>query len=75
MLKAAIFEEGADGTRRLVTTARWLSPIQVAWVLGVGKSTVYRMIEDGRLPAVRHGATYRLTPEDVLDYLRRASEW
>lgn len=44
-----------------------LTPLEVARILKVGKSTVYRMIEDGRLPAVTIVGTnlLRVRAEDV----------
>jgi excisionase family DNA binding protein len=56
-----------------------LEPIEVARRLHVGKSTVYEMLRDGRLPYVKNGRRGRLVAESELRELimrqtRRASQ-
>ena len=42
------------------------SVTEVAADLGVGRTTVFRYIREGRLPAVRvGGGGYRINPDDV----------
>ncbi len=42
------------------------SVTEVAADLGVGRTTVFRYIREGRLPAVRVGSGgYRINPDDV----------
>lgn len=42
---------------------------EVAQLMRVSKMTVYRLIKQGDLPAVRIGRGYRLREEDVHTYL------
>lgn len=41
---------------------------EIAEILRVSKMTVYRMIHDGELPAIRVGRSYRV-PQAVVDQL------
>jgi excisionase family DNA binding protein len=43
----------------------YLSPDEVARMLGVDRKTVYAAIRDGRLPALRLGRTLRVSVEDL----------
>ncbi len=49
--------------------ARFLTVNEVAQILRVSKMTVYRLINQGDLPAVRVGRGYRVREEDVHRYL------
>jgi len=49
--------------------ARFLTVAEVADALRVSTMTVYRLIKSGDLRAVRVGKSYRLTDEDVDQYL------
>jgi excisionase family DNA binding protein len=42
------------------TEALLVRPMQAAIMLGVGRSTVYRLIEEGALPSVRLGGIVRI---------------
>jgi excisionase family DNA binding protein len=42
-----------------------LTAQQVQGLFGVDRSTVYRMAEDGRLPALKIGRQWRFRPEDI----------
>lgn len=44
---------------------------EVAAKLRVSKMTVYRQVHDGELPAVRVGRSFRVTEDDVDEYLRK----
>ena len=52
-------------------TREWMKVLEVARWLGVGKNTVYAMIYDQTLPALRHGRTIRIYPEDVKRVVRK----
>jgi excisionase family DNA binding protein len=41
-------------------------------MMRVSKMTVYRLVHGGDLPAVRVGRSFRVTEEDVNEYLRRS---
>ena len=45
----------------------------VAQLLGIGRTTVYRLVNTGELRAVRVGERLRFRPEDVDAYLERGS--
>jgi excisionase family DNA binding protein len=47
-----------------------LSARQVQLMLGVDRSTVYRMAEDGRLPAIKVGRQWRFPADRIHDLLR-----
>ena len=51
------------------TEARLLTVNEVADLLRVSRMTVYRLIKNGELPALRVGRSYRLREEDVHTYL------
>ena len=42
---------------------------EVADLLRVSRMTVYRLIKEGQMPALRVGRNYRLREDDVDDYL------
>ena len=44
---------------------RLLSARQVQDILHIDRSTVYRMAEDGRLPAIRVGKQWRFPAEEI----------
>ena len=58
-------------TKRPVTEARLLTVSEVADLLRVSRMTVYRLIKDGEMSALRVGRSYRLREDDVDDYLSR----
>jgi excisionase family DNA binding protein len=53
-------------------TARLLTTIQVARVLGITKKTLYRMLQDGRLPEPPRNPdnNYRIWSRDEVERLR-----
>lgn len=51
------------------TEARLLTVNEVADLLRVSRMTVYRLIKNGEMPALRVGRNYRLREEDIHDYL------
>ena len=58
-------------TKRPFTEARLLTVSEVADLLRVSRMTVYRLIKDGEMSALRVGRSYRLRDDDVDDYLSR----
>src|SRR5664279_3533764 len=46
-----------------------LTARQVQTMFGVDRSTVYRMAEDGRLPAIKFGRQWRFRPEEIDRFL------
>jgi excisionase family DNA binding protein len=57
--------------RTRFTEARLLTANEVADLLRVSKMTVYRLIKEGALPALRVGRSYRLREDDVDEYLSK----
>lgn len=55
-----------DGTDRYMTVK------EVADRLRVSKMTVYRLIKDGSLPAVRFGRSFRVDRTEANDYIRNS---
>jgi excisionase family DNA binding protein len=49
--------------------ARFVTVSEVAQLMRVSKMTVYRLIKQGDVPAVRIGRGYRMREEDVHRYL------
>ncbi len=56
-------------TKRPFTEARLLTVNEVADLMRVSRMTVYRLIKDGSIAALRVGRSYRLREDDVDDYL------
>jgi excisionase family DNA binding protein len=54
-----------------LSRARFLTVNEVAELLRVSSMTIYRLIKDGELPAVRVGKSYRLLEHDVDAYLAK----
>lgn len=48
---------------------RFLTVAEVASIMRVSKMTVYRMVHNGDLPAVRVGRSFRVSEEAVHKYL------
>ena len=51
---------------------KFLTIAEVATMMRVSKMTVYRLVHSGELPAVRVGRSFRVTEQDVDDYLRKS---
>lgn len=48
---------------------RFLTVAEVASIMRVSKMTVYRMVHNGDLPAVRVGRSFRVSEDAVHNYL------
>ncbi|MGI8680603.1 MAG: helix-turn-helix domain-containing protein [Mycobacteriales bacterium] len=57
---------------RPLSEVRFLTVAEVASVMRVSKMTVYRLVHDARLPAVRVGRSFRVPEQAVHEYLRKA---
>lgn len=51
-----------------------MTPEEVADWLRVSTKTIYRWLEDGKLPALRVGRTYRIPRSEVLAMVRRQDD-
>lgn len=55
-----------------ISEAKFLTIAEVASMMRVSKMTVYRLVHNGDLPAVRVGRSFRVTEKDVNAYLQRS---
>jgi excisionase family DNA binding protein len=55
---------------RALSEVRFLTVAEVAAMMRVSKMTVYRLVHNGELPAVRVGRSFRVPEQAVHDYLR-----
>ncbi|MCZ4498601.1 MAG: Helix-turn-helix domain protein [Marmoricola sp.] len=55
-----------------ISEVKFLTIAEVASVMRVSKMTVYRLVHGGDLPAVRVGRSFRVSEEDVNEYLRNS---
>jgi excisionase family DNA binding protein len=51
---------------------KFLTIAEVAAMMRVSKMTVYRLVHNGELPAVRVGRSFRVAEKDVDEYLRKS---
>lgn len=56
----------------MVEPIRWMSTPAVAEYLGVNPRTVYRLIDEGELPAYKFGRVIRLQEADVTAFVERS---
>ena len=69
------WESGADMSSNLngdISEVKFLTVAEVAAVMRVSKMTVYRLVHSGELPAVRVGRSFRVSEQDVNDYLKNS---
>ncbi|HEY9563050.1 MAG TPA: helix-turn-helix domain-containing protein [Nocardioides sp.] len=55
-----------------ISEVKFLTIAEVASTMRVSKMTVYRLVHNGDLPAVRVGRSFRVTEKDVNEYLERS---
>jgi excisionase family DNA binding protein len=55
-----------------ISEVKFLTVAEVAAVMRVSKMTVYRLVHNGDLPAVRVGRSFRVSEHDVDEYLKRS---
>jgi excisionase family DNA binding protein len=55
-----------------MSEAKFLTIAEVAAMMRVSKMTVYRLVHSEELPAVRVGRSFRVTEDDVNEYLRKS---
>ncbi len=55
-----------------ISEVKFLTIAEVASVMRVSKMTVYRLVHGGDLPAVRVGRSFRVSEEDVNEYLKNS---
>lgn len=61
-------EGGSDGAKD--QDMNFLTVAEVAALMRVSKMTVYRLVHNGDVPAVRVGRSFRVREKDVHAYLR-----
>ena len=57
---------------RDISEVKFLTVAEVAAVMRVSKMTVYRLVHNGELPAVRVGRSFRVSEDDVNEYLKNS---
>jgi len=57
---------------RQVSEARLLTYREAGKILGVSERTVWQLVHDGKLPAVRFGRTVRIDPADLRRFIEAA---
>ena len=62
----------ADTTSGDRSESKFLTVAEVAAMMRVSKMTVYRLVHNGDLPAVRVGRSFRVLEDDVDEYLRKS---
>jgi excisionase family DNA binding protein len=55
---------------RALSDVHFLTVSEVASLMRVSKMTVYRLVHNGEMPAVRVGRSFRVPEQAVHDYLR-----
>ena len=55
-----------------MSEVKFLTIAEVAAKMRVSKMTVYRLVHSGELPALRVGRSFRVTEDDVNEYLRKS---
>ncbi|MDN5894459.1 MAG: helix-turn-helix domain-containing protein [Nocardioides sp.] len=55
-----------------ISDVKFLTIAEVATTMRVSKMTVYRLVHNGDLPAVRVGRSFRVTEKDVNEYLQKS---
>lgn len=58
---------------RLSANDSLLTAIEAARLLRVSKMTVYRLIHDGEIPALRIGRSFRIPKSELQAYVTRAA--
>lgn len=53
-----------------LSDVRFLTVAEVAELMRVSAMTVYRMVQNGELPAIRFGRSYRIPEAAVVDLVR-----
>jgi len=61
-----------NGDDRPLGELKFLTVAEVASLMRVSKMTVYRLVHDAKIPAVRVGKSFRVPESAVHDYLQRA---
>jgi len=59
-------------SERELNEVRFLTVAEVATIMRVSKMTVYRLVHNGEMPAVRVGRSFRVPEKAVDDYLRHS---
>lgn len=55
-----------------IADSKFLTIAEVATMMRVSKMTVYRLVHNGDLPAVRVGRSFRVREADANDYLQKS---
>jgi excisionase family DNA binding protein len=61
---------GGEGTETPLSDVRFLTVSEAAQMMRVSKMTVYRLVHDGELEAIRVGRSFRVPEAAIIHYLR-----
>jgi excisionase family DNA binding protein len=64
--------EGYTGEERRLETL--LRPDEVCEVLGISPATFYRLVIEGRLPALKIGSAWRVRPSALYSWIKEQSK-
>ena len=63
---------GSTGHTGDISEVKFLTVAEVATVMRVSKMTVYRLVHSGEMAAIRVGRSFRVTEDEVNEYLRKS---
>ena len=72
MPQQKVVSQMAGNTSGDISEVKFLTIAEVATMMRVSKMTVYRIVHSGELPAVRVGRSFRVTEQDVNEYIKRS---
>jgi excisionase family DNA binding protein len=55
-----------------ISEVKFMTVAEVAAAMRVSKMTVYRLVHNGELPAIRVGRSFRVPEDAVNEYLRKS---
>jgi len=69
IVQRVVSEVGKMPTQEVLNDLKLLDPKNVSEKLGIGKSTVYTLANNGELPSVKVGGRLRFRPRALLAYV------
>jgi len=58
-----------------ISCSKLLKPAEIQEILGCGKNKIYQLLREGKIPGIRIGNSWRISPEELEAYLRDASTY
>ncbi len=63
------YEEQTDRKAEILEKYTLLTPVDVMEILGIGKNTVYSLLNSGKLSAFRVGRSWRIPAESLEQFM------